>query len=201
MSTFGRRVVIQSEDGAPVQLRLELDATLSETHRNEVEVPKHPLERGADVADHIRFLAKKLEVVGVVSNTPIVTLATGPTASVAGGDPTSRAEDAYRALRSAMSAGTLCTVTSSLDEYKGMVLTGLSVTRDVQSGNIAAMQMTWEELLFAETLSVAVPVPENASQSNRKDLGKQGTTEAKPAVRTSVLFDVKSYALRGTSFE
>lgn len=174
----------------PVPIRLELDCSLTESHRREVEVAKHPLERGADVADHIRFRGRMFEVVGIVSNTPIVSRLESVRPSVADGDVRSRAEDAYRALENAMRAGTVCTIETSLVRYEGMVLVGLAVPRDAQRGNIAELQMTWEELLFAETIRVDAPEPRDASRGNRADTGKQGTTEAKETVKRSVLSSI-----------
>ncbi len=51
---------------------LTLDATLEEKHRQTVEVTSHPIEIGPNVSDFTRPDPFMLELVGIVSNTPIV---------------------------------------------------------------------------------------------------------------------------------
>lgn len=47
------------------------DATLSEEHRAEAEITEHPVERGANVSDHIRPKLERLRLDVHVTNTPI----------------------------------------------------------------------------------------------------------------------------------
>lgn len=182
-----RRVVIQSTLG-PATTTLELDASVTETHRLAGEATQHPVEVGADLTDHIRSMAQEIDIVGVVSNTPIPLDPAIIQPSVAGGDPTSRAEDAFEALKRLQSTGTLCTVTTTLATYSDMYLISLAATRDAARGNIAEMQMTWTEIRFAATQRVASPVPQTKTVgATKKSLGKQGTTTATDAERESAV--------------
>lgn len=173
-----RRVVIESSLG-PVITRLELDASVSETHRAVGEATLHPVEVGADLTDHIRSMAEEIDIVGVVSNTPIPLDDAIIQPAVPGGNPSTRAEDAYETLKRLQSSGTLCTVTTTLVTYRNMYLASLAATRDAARGNIAEMQMTWTEIRFAATQRVASPVPQTKTTgATKKSLGKQGTTTA-----------------------
>lgn len=51
---------------------IEMDAVISETHEGSSEVTEHALERGVAITDHIQGKPRRLEIVGVVSNFPIV---------------------------------------------------------------------------------------------------------------------------------
>jgi hypothetical protein len=54
---------------------VELDASLSETHSMSAEVTNHPVEEGSEISDHIRKQPDSIQISGVVSNTPLVYLA------------------------------------------------------------------------------------------------------------------------------
>lgn len=51
---------------------VEIDAILSEGHSATADVTRHPVERGADVSDHIVPHPKTLEIVGAVSDFPVI---------------------------------------------------------------------------------------------------------------------------------
>lgn len=48
-----------------------LDCSVRETHTLSADVTEHPVETGADVADHIRPRARTVSIEGLISNTPI----------------------------------------------------------------------------------------------------------------------------------
>jgi hypothetical protein len=50
---------------------LILDATLKEGFKATAELTKHPVERGADVGDHVVLKAKTLSISGIVTVTPL----------------------------------------------------------------------------------------------------------------------------------
>lgn len=180
MALFGpsQRVIIEAL--FPVSFVMELEASVSEAHRRSADITEHPVEAGADVTDHIRFKARELDITGIISNTPIQLLASitaGP--SVPGGDPRSRAEDAFAKLEEVMETGTLCTIATTLQQYEGMALVALTTPRDAPRGNVAELQMTWREIRLAETTKVAAPTPISPVRSQRAILGKQGAKAAK----------------------
>lgn len=63
-------VLLYSPDAAGSAI--EFDAILTESHRREAEATRHPVESRADVSDHIIRGPRTLEIVGVVSNYPII---------------------------------------------------------------------------------------------------------------------------------
>lgn len=60
--------ILSAEDNPVV---VEFDATMSENHDKVTEVTTHPVESGADIADHVRSLPTAFSCEVYVSNTPI----------------------------------------------------------------------------------------------------------------------------------
>jgi len=48
-----------------------LDATVRESHSMTAEVPKHPVEEGFEVSDHVQPTDVVLSIEGVISNAPL----------------------------------------------------------------------------------------------------------------------------------
>jgi hypothetical protein len=48
-----------------------IDVSVQESHEAEAEVSEHPVEAGADIADHIRPLPRVITIEGIVTNHPI----------------------------------------------------------------------------------------------------------------------------------
>lgn len=67
-------------------LSMILDATVAEDFTAEAEPTEHPVEDGADIADHVILKPKKLTIRGVVSETPfsVGNQIAGAAASIAG---------------------------------------------------------------------------------------------------------------------
>lgn len=149
---------------------VEFDATLSESHTAGNEITKHPVEVGSDITDHIRRQPEKLTLQGIVSNTPLVFLASlteSPT----------RAEEAYEKLKEIKDNGQLISVVTTLRQYDNMALVNMSVVRDVQNGNVLNATLELEEILTAETLE--------ETSLDTSDRGLQPTTDASAASSSS----------------
>jgi len=185
MALLLTKQVVVIESIFPITTVIQLEASISETHRRAADLTEHPVEFGSDVTDHIRFRARELDITGIISNTPIQLLASlTRLPSVPAGDPGSRAEDAFQELEDIMEAGSLCTIATTLKTYTDMALVALATPRDAQRGNIAELQMTWREVRFAETLKVAAPTPMSPVKSVTAELGKQSANVAKTASAT-----------------
>lgn len=139
---------------------IELDATISETHTRSAQVTDHPVERGANVTDHVRIEPDGLVIEGMVSNTPLsfdqikrYVRAGGVEIETTNFDETPRgvrgyAERAYERLREIMDAGTVITVVTALRTYDNMVLQSLSVPVTVQSGDALRFTATFKQVVL-----------------------------------------------------
>lgn len=170
---FPERVSLtRQEDTSQI---LEFEATIEEGHEAEAETTDHPVEIGADITDHIRRLPQKLTLKGIVSDYPILLLAPfRAEASVPGGDPGSRAKDAYDWLVDTKDQGLLLQVFTTLTSYSNMAIIGMSVVRDKDKRNILDVDLTLREIIIAETEKGAATT-ETGAASN---LGRKTPTAA-----------------------
>ena len=155
---------------------VQFDASVSETHTRECQVTEHPVEDGVAITDHIRRTADRIEVNGIVTNHPLIFLASIQAVSPLTDDlspVTDRAELAYQKLCELMDKGELVTVVTSLHEYASMAITSMSVTRDVQNGNVLNCSLSLREMVVAQTETVAAPVPAKAAMKKAKNKGKK----------------------------
>lgn len=65
-----RRVQIIWQGDSGQTYTIELDASVREQHDTTAQVTEHPVERGSNIADHIRAEPRRLTIEGVISNTP-----------------------------------------------------------------------------------------------------------------------------------
>lgn len=50
---------------------VEFDCTLTETHSSSAKATEHPVEEGANVSDHVRPELDRVQIEGVITNTPL----------------------------------------------------------------------------------------------------------------------------------
>jgi hypothetical protein len=167
-----------------------LDASVNETHTKANDLTKHPVETGTDITDHIRQQPQKIEITGVISDTPLFLLASVSAPSPVDGQ-TLGTDDRVRAadkefLR-AMDQGSTLSVFTTLRQYANMVITQYAVTRDKDTGNILSFKMTLEEIVIVEQAQ-EVPVPKDITNGGVTDIGKKVPVKADAATDKDVSF-------------
>lgn len=163
---------------------IELDAAISESHVGEVDVTEHPIEQGADIADHARPKPDTLNIEGLVSNTPINSSQTQRAAQSQGlaseeviqGQP-GMAESAYNKLLFLKANGKLITVVTGLRTYTNMVLKSLSVPVDAKTGDALKFTAQLKQVNIVQNKTVDLPVVLPAA----KPVSSRGKQVAKPA--------------------
>lgn len=152
------------------------DVSENETHKSTAKVTDHPVEQGANVADHIQDMPDTLDLVARVSNTPIVSESEAVLL-----DP-QRAEAAYQTLRTMKKAATTCQVLTTLRSYTNMAITSVSVTRNASTGDVLAVTVSLQEIRTATSETIAAPTPKVARGNKSLDQGKKATSNAPAAV-------------------
>jgi len=160
---------------------VQFDCSVDEKHNDECEVTDHPVEMGSDMSDHIRKRPSSIELHGLVTNTPIVFLASSQAESplqdsLLPPNPLSsgtRVGDAYIELMRLMDDGETVDVVTSLREYKNMAITNMGVTRDKSTGNVLDATLVLREIAIASTLAIDLPVPKNVANKSKKNTGKK----------------------------
>jgi hypothetical protein len=160
MSTFLDRITGQQQR---VSITLEEDTTrvLSFDAAN-------PVEDGADMTDHIQRTPEELQIVGIVSDTPVLFLASlRAQPAVTGGDSKDRAKDAYTFIKEIKDGGKLVQVSTSLRDYTNMAVVGLSVIRDKETSRVVEMALSLQTKQGKKTKQ-----PETeANQTQARSLG------------------------------
>lgn len=153
-------------------ITIEFDATTSERHSGSTTPTDHPVESGAVVSDHAIDQPDELELAGMITNTPILALASERSRSVLGGPSSSRADDAYAEIVRTRKSKTLVSVETELRTYENMLIVGESVTRDKDSRRILDITVRFREYRTA-TVEAVSPV-----DSRSTDLGRKQTAPA-----------------------
>lgn len=173
---------------------LSFDACTNENHIGNAVTTDHPVEAGADMTDHIQRTPEELQMVGIVSDTPVLFLASlRAQPAVTGGDSRNRAKDAYTFVKEIKDGGKLVQVSTSLRDYTNMAIVGLSVIRDKETSRVVELAISLREILIATTEQVAAPEPETDARKKQTKQGKktkQPETEANQTQARSLLASI-----------
>jgi hypothetical protein len=179
LGTIQRATIFEQDNRDNV---VEFDASVSEQHDGSSTVTDHPVEDGVDITDHVRKEPDGLTMNVIVSNhQPIMVRSINAEPASPGGDPGSRAEDAYRYLKDVKDKGLVVRASTTLRDYKDMIITSLGVSRDAPTGNMVNMTITLREIQIATTETTDVPEPTNPSRKKRQQLGRRQKPDASAA--------------------
>lgn len=179
---------------------IQLDAVVSENHTNEVRLTSNPIELGADITDNAINEPKVVNVIAVVSDTPLGIAALGEIVdNITGlfGTATSnnitRSSAAYNSMVLLQELREPIELQTKLKLYTNMVITKLTVGQDKNSSKIVLMNMTLKEAIITESELIdltadqleAGTTTKQASPANNR--GRQETTTPDTVKETSIL--------------
>lgn len=149
----------------------EIDVALSEDHSFESEVTAHPVEIGADIADHVRARPITVTLEGIVSDTPIGSLAERRQQfTLVNGEAFMLASDeALAFLLAVRDAREPVTIQTTLRSYDDMMLQSLTVPRSSATGEALRFTATFVQVVLVtnERTVVRVSVPRASNKVNR----------------------------------
>lgn len=158
-SLFLQRVKFIAPNRTP-PFTLELDASIEETHSTRNEITKHPIEEGADVADHVRPEPDTLQITGQISNHPLDKF--DVTSFISGIPDPRRADTAYGELLAMQYFAERLTVVTTLNTYVDMVIVSLDVPRNAKLGNVVRFTATLEQIRTVVSDTVTAGTPDTA---------------------------------------
>ena len=140
-----------------------IDANINEDHSFVNEVTTHEVEKGADIADHVRARPTVITIDSIVSDTPLGSIVD---LRAPGDKPSQFAYDFLRELRDARAP---MTIETSLDKFDNMVLTVLTPRQDAETGDSLQFTATFTQirLVTNDRTTVRVSVPRAANKANR----------------------------------
>lgn len=179
---------------------LELDATTLLGFEATAEITEHPVERGPNVADHIRPMNGTLAMEGVITDHPITlpatqmngaTLAPGTVDLPGGGRATvqrfSAPVDRVRAcdavLQSLVDGGALVTVTTGLRTTESLAIARHRAERNGETGESVKVVLEFKRVRLATTARAPVPLVRRAQV--QLDRGAQPADNRTAAARLS----------------
>lgn len=157
-----------------------IDAALSETHRRDSEVTEFPVESGSDLTDHIRQLPVELEIEGIVSNTPIGTVAL--LRDLDGGGGVLPVDEAIAHLERIWERRQLVTVQTSLKLYERMAMLKLEIPRDRKTGKALRFTTSFRQIRIIT--NQRTPIRVDPVGAGKRKLGTRPALSVPPGSTT-----------------
>lgn len=158
---------------------LDTDAVLREGSTRIAEVTENPVERGADVSDHIRPKTDTLILEFIITNTPIRVPETnadgvsGTTRKTENGvvlvfsGEFDRVGSVYQTLKRVCEEGLLWQIYSGLTVYSSFALEQVQAERDQKAGTSAKFTCTFKRVRIVSTRQVSIPVRRRRVRPNQ----------------------------------
>jgi hypothetical protein len=166
---------------------IEIQATLEEVHNAQVEVTDHPVEAGAEITDH--SFNRPVEVIlrcawsnsslDAIEGAVLNLLQNGFSG---GGDYVSGVYTQLKALKEARQPFDIVT---SLQLYQNMLITGLSITRDVKSSQALMASITCREVILVTTQVAGTPLSNQAFPQSTSNPANVSTQPLIPDAQTT----------------
>lgn len=144
-----------------------IDAALSEEHSFENSVTSFPVQDGADITDHIRFVPIQVTIDGIVSDTPIGEMAgiRGLSQLGIGGGPPS--EDAFLILLDIRNKREPVTIRTSKRTYENMALLSLRRREDSKTGRALRFQAVFKQVRIVVLDRILIDIPKKANKGHK----------------------------------
>jgi len=163
---------------------LVIDATVNQDHIGSAEITKNPVEKGAQITDHVQIAPNQLLIDGIISDTPIgfpilqnVLNIVNTVTTLFG--KSSRSIDGFNKLVDLKDKREPFTVITDLKRYNNMVISDLRVTRSNTTGNAIEFKASMEQIRIVSSKTSTVNSNINAggaasgAAGNAKDLGSE----------------------------
>jgi hypothetical protein len=195
----------EPEDGTPTTI--DFDCSVTERYEGAADVTEFPVERGANVTDHVRAQNESVTLEAIVTNTPVVVPTFGMEGATGSPQPLrldvagqtlqattlqfSQAFDRVRAVDEALRAlrdvGQVLTVRTGVREIADCVIARYQVERDAEKGNALHLTLELRRLRIVTTQRVQVEQPALRSGHRSQNRGSQPATEPSPEDRRTIL--------------
>lgn len=190
-----------------------LDASIREVHSSSATITDHPVEDGANIADHVNRRPDVIAIEGVVSNTTLIfpsgIVGIAPIQSlerVMGSKGEQRkvindlAQTAYTQFLELMKGTSLVKIVTTLRTYENMLLEDFTVTRDARHSNAIFFTVRAREVRLVSTKLEALPEAGALAGQTKKSLGKKTTSPASSGVQTQSATSLSKITGAGVAF-
>lgn len=140
--------------------------TLRERHVDSLDVPDHPVERGAMISDHAYKLPVEVSITCGWSNSP----PTEAFVSLTAAPVTLTVQQVYEKLRRIMDDLQLVEVITGKRRYTNMLLRQIETETDKDTENVLLVTATFRELILTGTQVVSLGASTDASKQNAPEI-------------------------------
>lgn len=158
-----------------------IDAALSENYQFDSAITDHPVETGSDVTSNVRVLPAVVTITGVVSDTPIGTIAgTRALEAASGANGGGNPSDAVIAkLLQIRDQREPITIKGSKKTFDNMLMQSLVIPIDDKTGNATHFTATFKEVILVtndrQFVRVAIPnAGKKVSLGNKPSVDQPG---------------------------
>ena len=164
---------------------IDIQATITEQHTDELEATEHPVESGAPITDHsfVRPARLMLECGWSNSNTldglSAPTFVDSTTMSVS-----DYVSGVYSSLLGLQRSRQPFTIVTSIRQYENMLFSSLRLHRDQKTSQALMVQAAFRQILIVSTNSTTLPAQANQanpqSTAETQNVGSVSTTSGTP---------------------
>lgn len=133
---------------------LSIDATENERHSARADVTTHAVERGADIADHVRPSLRELSLDCAITSDP---------------------GEARETLETLRTSRQLLTVITQTQTYDNMILSLITEQRSHETGDALYVTLEFAEVKIVDSEEVEAPAPRVERGRRRRAKGAQPT--------------------------
>ena len=137
-----------------------IDVVVRETHDSELNITRHPVEKGADITDHAYPEPKVISLYCM--------------------NKEDKAQSSWEALLAFQEAAEPFTIVTGLKVYSSMLIKGLHATRDKKTARILDFEAVLEEIKIVEVAY------EDGGQAGTKKSGKYGSKSTENRAKSTV---------------
>jgi hypothetical protein len=166
---------------------IEIQATLEETHTDNLQVTEHPVEQGAAITDHAYKMPSEVVLRCGWSNSSLKALTGAASALFSGGSASvsDYITGIYTQLLKLQESRVPFDITTSKLQYENMLITGMQVTTDNRTSNMLMVQVTCRQIIIVKTQATTLPPKENQASAQKtgevQNNGVQNANRATPS--------------------
>ena len=158
----------------------EIDVATDENHDFSSDITSEPVESGSNITDNIRIIPSTVSLTGIVSDTPIGTLAKRRNPDE------SNSETALDFLLAIRDSREPVTIETDLRTYSNMAMQKLSVPKSATTGDALNFTATFKEVRIIDTQRVVINV-KNPRSKRKVKKGSKSVDTASPTAKTTAI--------------
>lgn len=142
-------VIIAGGNGRESFDILKFDAVTSIDYKRSATITKNPVETGRDLTDHVFTNNTNIDIIGVITNSPLP----GQRNQVSGNErvlsPTTgykRTQNTYDVLVTAFETREIIEISSEFDSFRNCVIRSLDIPRTAQIGESLEVRISLEQI-------------------------------------------------------